>query len=69
MSWQYHEDNNTVTVVGTDELIADCKDSANGYLIAAAPYMLYLLKECLQDDIDEDLAGDIMWLILSLIHI
>ena len=35
---------------------------ANARLIAAAPRMYELLKQCVQEDIDPDLEGDILWL-------
>ena len=35
---------------------------ANARLIAAAPRMYELLKQCVQEDIDPDLEGNILWL-------
>ena len=35
---------------------------ANARLIAAAPRMYELLKQCVQEDIAPDLEGDILWL-------
>ena len=42
--------------------IDDAEIKVDARLIAAAPRMYELLKQCVQEDIAPDLEGDILWL-------
>ena len=64
--WWYDELEGLILSDGSNEPLAAASDSKVGRLIAAAPYILHLLEECLKDNIDQDLEGDIMWFMRDL---
>ncbi len=64
--WRYDEYEGLIYGDDSDYALAAVSDSKVGRLMAAAPYMYHLLEECLKDDIDQDLEGDIMALMRDL---